>query len=167
MAYETVTGYCWPQSVVGGERVALHVSSSGARPFDVEVAHIGAVRTVVYSEVGVPAGDHPTPADAPERGCGWPAASEVAVEPDWPSGYYEVILTTDVDGRARRSHAFFVLRPNLATTTARILLALAPTPGTPTTTSADATSTPAPPRSRCSARWRPATCTSRRVPASV
>ncbi|HYN35141.1 MAG TPA: N,N-dimethylformamidase beta subunit family domain-containing protein [Ilumatobacteraceae bacterium] len=124
MAYETVTGYCWPQSVAGGERVALHVSSSGARPFDVEVAHIGATRTVVYSEADIPAGDHPTPLDAPERGCAWPAASEVAVEPEWPSGYYEVILTIDADGKARRTRAFFVVRPDLDTTTARILLAL-------------------------------------------
>ena len=124
MAYETVTGYCWPQSVAGGERVALHVSSSGVRPVDVEVAHIGATRTVVYSEAGIPAGDHPTPLDAPERGCGWPAASEVAVEPEWPSGYYEVVLTIDVDGTARRTHAFFVVRPDLESTTARMLLAL-------------------------------------------
>ncbi len=78
----------------------------------------------MYSEAGIPAGDHPTPLDAPERGCGWPAASDVAVEPDWPSGYYEVILTIDVDGKARRTHAFFVVRPDLATTTARMLLAL-------------------------------------------
>ena len=56
MAYETVTGYCWPQSVAGGERVALHLASSGVRPVDVEVAHIGATRTVVYSEAGIPVG---------------------------------------------------------------------------------------------------------------
>ena len=124
MAYETVTGYCWPQSVAGGERVALHVSSAGARPFHVEVAHIGATRTVVYSEADIPVGDHPTPLDAPESGCAWPAASDVAVEPEWPSGYYEVLLSIDVDGKRRESRAFFVVRPDLATTTASMLWAI-------------------------------------------
>ncbi len=168
MAYETVTGYCWPQSVAGGERVALHLSSSGVRPVDVEVAHIGATRTVVYSEAGIPAGDHPTPLDAPERGCGWPAASEVAVEPDWPSGYYEVILTIDVDGTARRySRASSSCAPISNRRPLEYSWHCRRTRGTPTTTSAAATSTPAPPPCRCSARWRPAISTSRPAPASV
>ena len=85
---------------------------------------IGAVRTVVYSEAGVPAGDHPTPADAPERGCGWPAASEVAVEPDWPSGYYEVMLTIDVDGKAPAQPRLLRRPPEPGNDQARILLAL-------------------------------------------
>ena len=120
MAYETVNGYCWPQSVGGGERVALHLSSSGARPVSVEVARLGWTREVVFAEGGVPAGDHPTPTDAPEKGCDWPVASDIAVERSWRSGYYEVLLTIDVDGLQRTSRAFFVVRPDLATTTARI-----------------------------------------------
>ena len=32
MAFETVTGYCWPQSVAAGEQVGLHLSSAGGRP---------------------------------------------------------------------------------------------------------------------------------------
>ena len=31
MAFETVTGYCWPHSVQGGDTVGLHLSSSGGR----------------------------------------------------------------------------------------------------------------------------------------
>jgi hypothetical protein len=124
MAFETVTGYCWPQSVRAGDRVALHVSSAGGRPVAVEVAAISDRREVVYAEDGVPAGDHPTPLDAPERGCGWPVAMEVPVDPSWRSGFYEVVLSIDVDGTTRRSHAFFVVRPDPATTTARILMAL-------------------------------------------
>ena len=77
MAYETVNGYCWPQSVAPGERVALHLSSSGGRPVSVELARVGATRDVVFSEGGVPAGDHPTPTDAPEQGCGWPVTAEI------------------------------------------------------------------------------------------
>ena len=47
MAREVVTGYCWPQSVVGGDQVGLRMSSSAARPVRVEVARIGAEREVV------------------------------------------------------------------------------------------------------------------------
>jgi hypothetical protein len=123
MAFETVEGYCWPQSVAAGERVALHLSSAGSRPVSVEVARVGADRDVVHAEAGVPAGDHPTPAGAAQHGCGWPVAAEVTIGGSWRSGYYEVTLEIDVDGKRRRSHAFFVVRPS-STSTGRVLLAL-------------------------------------------
>jgi hypothetical protein len=125
MARETVTGYCWPQSVEPGGSVALHLSSSGARPVRVEVARIGTDRTVVFTDPDVAAGDHATPNDASTDGCGWPAALTIAVEPAWSSGYYEVVLEIDVDGKRRRDHAFFVVRPKVGAPTAPILLVLA------------------------------------------
>jgi hypothetical protein len=79
---------------------------------------------VVHAESGVPAGDHPTPNRAAQTGCGWPVAAEVAVGDGWRSGYYEVLLEIDVDGRRRRSHAFFVVRPSIGQPSARALLAL-------------------------------------------
>lgn len=124
MAFETVTGYCWPQSAAAGETVGLHLSSAGGRPVHVEVARIGAERTVVHDEV-VDAGDHPLPADAWRDGCDWPVATSFAVDPSWRSGFYEVTLDIDVDGRRRRSHAFVVVRPPTGAPTARILVALA------------------------------------------
>ena len=124
MAFETVTGYCWPQSVAPGGRVALHLSSAGARPVDVEVARVGGTRDVVHTESAVPAGDHPTPNGAAQTGCSWPGAAELVVGDDWRSGYYEVVLQIDVDGKRRRSHAFFVVRPPAGRPTARVLLAL-------------------------------------------
>src|SRR5690242_19969886 len=48
MGREVVTGYCWPQSVRGGEQVGLHMSSSGGRSVRVEVARVGARREVVF-----------------------------------------------------------------------------------------------------------------------
>ena len=123
MAYETVTGYCWPQSAGAGDSVALHVSSAGARDVQVEVARVGLHRDVVFSGT-VPAGDHPVPAKAYELGCDWPAATSLTVGDDWRSGYYEVTLTIDVDGKQRRDHAFFVVRPS-ATNASTILLQLA------------------------------------------
>ena len=123
MAFETVSGYCWPQSIAPGGAVALHLSSAGARDVHVEIARVGLHREVVWSDV-VPAGDHPTPLDACSHGCGWPAAATVTAQDGWRSGYYEVVLTIDVNGKPRRDHAFFVLRPP-ADSPNRILLQLA------------------------------------------
>ena len=124
MAYETVTGYCWPQSVVGGDTVALHLSSPRGRPVAVEVARVGVTRSIVFADGAVPAEYHDAPLDAATNGCNWPAALVLDVERDWRSGYYEVVLDVDVDGKTRRSHAFFVVRPPAGTPTAPVLLAL-------------------------------------------
>jgi hypothetical protein len=123
MPRETVNGYCWPQSVAAGEPVALHLSASGSRPVTVEVARVGARRTVVLSRSGVEAGDHPTPTDAASKGCRWPVALTIPTDPAWRSGYYEVTLEITVGTKVRREHAFFVVRPAVAT--APILLVLA------------------------------------------
>ena len=125
MAYDTVTGYCWPQSAEAGQTVALHLSSAGGRPVRVEVARVGLRREVVLVEDAVTVGDHPTPLDAAQLGCDWPAAMEIAVHDSWRSGYYEVLLEIDVDGKRRHEHAFFVVRPKVGAPTAPILLALA------------------------------------------
>jgi hypothetical protein len=124
MAWESVTGYCWPQSAEAGQVVALHLSSAGGRPVRVEVARCGARRDVVFHDDAVPADDHPTPIDAAQHGCGWPAALTLTVDPAWRSGYYEVVLEIDVDGKVRRDHAFFVVRPAVGSPTASILLPL-------------------------------------------
>lgn len=124
MAFETVDGYCWPQSVAGGEAVALHLSSPRGLPVAIEVARVGAVRTVVFTDDAVPADFHETPSDASSRGCGWPAALTIDVDPEWRSGYYEVVLSVEVDGKARTNRAFFVVRPTPGQPTASALLAL-------------------------------------------
>ncbi|MBA2624849.1 MAG: hypothetical protein H0U89_04515 [Acidimicrobiia bacterium] len=124
MPRETVTGYCWPQSVEAGGRVGLHLSSSGGRPVAVEVARIGRKRTVVLAPPAVEAGEHATPVDASSRGCGWPEALTIEVDPAWRSGYYEVVLEIDVGGKARRDHAFFVVRPPVGAPSAPRLLVL-------------------------------------------
>lgn len=124
MAFETITGYCWPQSAEGGGRVGLHLSSAGGRPVSVEVARVGLRREVVFADDAVPADFHATPNGAARDGCGWPVALELAIDPTWRSGYYEVALEIDVDGKRRRSHAFFVVRPTVGAPTAPILLAL-------------------------------------------
>jgi hypothetical protein len=123
MSFHTVSGYCWPQSIAPNGSVSLHLSSAGSRPVSVEIARVGGRRDVVFSGV-VEAGDHATPPHANAAGCGWPAAAIITADPSWRSGYYEVVLTIDVDGRQRRDHAFFVLRAP-ADSTNTILLQLA------------------------------------------
>ena len=122
MDRDVVTGYCWPQSVSPSEQVGLHLSSSAGRPVRVEVARVGARREVVFTSDSVVAEEHETPKDASSKGCDWPIALTLDVDPAWRSGYYEVVLEIDVGDKVRRDYAFFVVRP---TSGARIVLALA------------------------------------------
>ena len=121
--FETVTGYCWPQSIEPGGTVTLHASSARSLPVSIEVARVGARREVVHAERDVPVGAHATPPDASERGCGWPGAAEIRIGPEWRSGYYEVRMDIDVDGKRRTGYAFFVVRPAVGAQSS-ILLAL-------------------------------------------
>jgi N,N-dimethylformamidase beta subunit-like, C-terminal len=122
MRREVVAGYCWPQSVGSGGQVGLHISSSTGRPVRVEVARVGARREVVFSRDGIEPGEHETPNDAAARGCGWPVALTIDIDPAWTSGYYEVAMEIIVGEKVRREHAFFVVRPPAGT---RIVVALA------------------------------------------
>src|SRR6476661_2604173 len=122
MAREVVTGYCWPQSAGAGEQVGLHMSSSGGGAVRVEVARIGAQREVVLSADAVEADEHETPRDASSKGCHWPRALTIDVDPAWRSGYYEVVMEIEVGEKVRRDFAFFVVRPRAGT---GIVLALA------------------------------------------
>jgi len=121
MARDVVTGYCWPQSVVSGDRVGLHLSSSGGRPVRVEIARVGGQRDVVFRSDAVAADEQVTPADAAAAGCDWPVALSLDVDPTWRSGYYEVVLEIDAGDKVRRDFAFFVVRPSAGT---RIVVAL-------------------------------------------
>ena len=121
MAREVVTGYCWPQSVVSGDRVGLHLSSSGGRPVRVEIARVGGQRDVVFRSDAVAADEQVTPADAAAAGCDWPVALSLDVDPTWRSGYYEVVLEIDAGDKVRRDFAYFVVRPSAGT---RIVVAL-------------------------------------------
>ena len=99
-------GYCWPQSALPGEEIALHVSSTG--PFGVEVAREGGDRVSVWGADAVAGSEHPIPATASAEGCGWPATLTIPVGEDWRSGYYAVTLSSGEE----RADAFFVVRPH-------------------------------------------------------
>jgi hypothetical protein len=98
-------GYAWPQSLLPGGDVALHVSSSG--PFGVEVAREGGKREVVWQSDAVAGTVHPIPATASADGCDWPTTLSIRVDPGWRSGFYTVRMTADDE----EAHAFFAVRP--------------------------------------------------------
>jgi hypothetical protein len=98
-------GYAWPQSVLPGEGVALHVSSTN--PFGVEVARQGSERDVVWQADAVTGSERPIPATASADGCRWPTALTIPVGDEWRSGYYSVTLSSGEE----RADAFFVVRP--------------------------------------------------------
>jgi len=96
--------YCWPRSVVPGDRVGLHISSD-APTVSVTVTHDGIEPADVWRADEIAASAHPTPDDASANGCGWPAAVEIPVG-DWRSGYYAVTATAG----GERADAFVVVR---------------------------------------------------------
>lgn len=89
-----------------GETFGL-CASGDQGPVSVEIARVGAGRQVVLRREGVAVGDHPTPPDAISNGCNWPAAAQIAVGDDWPSGYYDIAVT---DAAGETTHHFICVR---------------------------------------------------------
>lgn len=100
-----IAAYAWPQSLVAGESVGLHVSADTGT-VDIEIVRQGAVDETVWLRRGVAVGNHPTPADASVNGCGWPVTVTAETGAAWRSGFYLVRLRSG-DAVA---HAFFVVR---------------------------------------------------------
>ena len=107
-------------SVRPGERFTLHASAS-AGPCDLEIARVGAGRDVVMRRNGLAIDEHEAPANADRDGCGWPAALEIEAG-DWPSGYYDILLT---DQAGDEAHHFVVVKPPLGGVRARSAFVLA------------------------------------------
>ena len=103
-----------------GETVTLFASSPTPN-CRLQIARVGAARTVVF-EADVRVGDHPTPAEADRNGCGWPAAATMTIGEDWPSGYYDVILT-EASGEA--AHHFVCVKAPAGRPGSRMALVLA------------------------------------------
>ena len=148
MAFETVTGYCWPQSVDGGEhgRAAPVVRRAAARCRS-RWPGSAAERTVVFADDAVPADDHATPRDAAQRRA---AAGRPAARARRRPGVALGLLRGRPRDRRRRQappQPRLLRRParRSARRPRRSCWRWPPTPGTPTTTSAAATSTPAAP----------------------
>ncbi len=111
--------YAWPQSAVAGEQVGIHAAGPPGTA-QVEVARVGAERQVV-STAEIELVSHEVPDDVVTAGCGWPAATHVEVDPAWPSGYYEVVVRTDV-GAWHEAVGYFVVRATTADPTRPLLV---------------------------------------------
>lgn len=105
-----VEGYTDRQSYLPGEEVRFHCSAR-VKSYSVEITHVGLSRELVWRREGIVGQEHPTPADAYAKGCGWPVAFSLQVPEYWRSGFYEVLLRGDgVQGPEAVGHAFFVVR---------------------------------------------------------
>lgn len=100
-----IAAYAWPQSVVPGESVDLHISSDRSE-VEVEVVRQGMEDTRVWQRSSVPVTSHPVPDDASVHGCRWPWTVEVTCDPSWESGFYLVRVRAGDE----IAHAFFVVR---------------------------------------------------------
>lgn len=117
-----IEGYASEVSVLPGARLDLHVSTSPAARYRVEVYRIGwyagaGARLVACSPScrgDEPGSPQPVPAFDPSTGyldAGWPVTDSLTVSGDWTSGYYlaELVLTTGADS-GRGSWVPFVVR---------------------------------------------------------
>ncbi len=118
-----VLGYANQVSVVAGDEISFHVSSSGAA-FDMVVERVGAERTKVLEKSQIACATHPIPDRASSDGCNWPAALTITVPPDWTSGYYEATLKLTEDDKSTHGKLFFVVRSSEPGKNTKILLEL-------------------------------------------
>ena len=101
-----ISGYCWPQSVLANERVTLFCHTNATR-FSVTIVRQGSDDRQVFQEPDVRGRQQEMTANLAAEGCEWQPSLEFRVDPDWPSGFYLVQLSTP-DGVS--AEAFFVVR---------------------------------------------------------
>ena len=101
----------------------MHVSTSAAK-YSAAIRRVGAEPKLVWSEQGLPGPQHPTPADASLRGCGWPVAVRVPVAANWKSGVYSLELCGEGPAAAAKTETFFIVRAAEPGQRARILFQL-------------------------------------------
>ena len=117
-----VEGYADRQSYGSGDVVEIRASSR-APSVTAVVTRVGRERVEVWRGEGLSIGEQPYPDDAYASGCGWPVAFTIAVDPTWPSGFYEVGLHAEGEsGETATSQAFFVVRPAPGSTADGVLV---------------------------------------------
>jgi PKD domain len=117
----SIEGYTSQTSLLPGETLRLHVSTSPAARYRVEVYRVGwyggaggrlvgCVPSCNADETGAPQ-PHPGPDGNGETVAGWPVTDQFAIPPDAVSGYYvaNLLLTSGPD-RGEASTVFFVVR---------------------------------------------------------
>ena len=93
-------------SLFPGESFDLHASADRG-PCRLELARVGGERQTVLVREGVVVDAHPPPSSADRDGCRWPPVARVEVGADWPSGYYDLVLT---DAAGESAHHFICVK---------------------------------------------------------
>ena len=112
-----IAAYCWPQSALPGEVVALAISADTGS-CNIELVRVGATETTVAQFRGVNVDVQPTPETAFETGCSWEKTLDIEIEPFWKSGFYLVRVLTDAGETAE---AFFVVKASEPASTLLVL----------------------------------------------
>ena len=100
--------YCWPQSAVPGESVAVFFGPNPSR-VSITITREGRESIEVLTTNDVDSPGQSLPADVSKEGLDWASCFEFKIGQDWASGFYLVSVTDD-EGRV--SEAFFVVRSN-------------------------------------------------------
>ena len=98
--------YCWPQSAVQGESVAVFFGPNPSR-VSITITREGRESTEVLTTSDVDSPGQSLPADVSKEGLDWASCFKFEVSQDWTSGFYLVSVTDDA---GRVSEAFFVVR---------------------------------------------------------
>jgi len=109
-----VEGFCSHTSIRAGETLKLFVSTDPAAAFTLDVYRMGhyqgkggrLMKRLGPLESGTM--DEPPIGEQRVRNCQWPAAAEIRIPDDWPSGVYVGKLTTTREGW--QSYVIFIVR---------------------------------------------------------
>jgi hypothetical protein len=116
--------YCDRPCYSPGDTVQFHVSTTAAT-WSLEIALDAPGGQDVFSRAGLPGRRCDTPADASVSGCGWPAAFELEIPADWPSGGYRVTCRIETAMGPKQNHQLFLLRSARPGRPERLLLVAA------------------------------------------
>ena len=120
-AADEIWCYCERPCYSPGDMLRLQVSTT-AKTFSFEITRDGLEPAPMLERAGLRGTQHETPADASVNGCAWPAAFELEIPRDWPSGGYRVTCRIDgADGPVEQDF-LFLLRSNRRGRRQRLLL---------------------------------------------
>ena len=89
--------YCWPQSAVQGESVAVFFGPNPSR-VSITITREGQESTEVLTTSDIDSPGQSLPADVSKEGLDWASCFKFEVSQDWTSGFYLVSVTDD-EGR--------------------------------------------------------------------
>ena len=117
-----VYGYSSQTSVVAGEDIGLHLSSSQPK-VSIAIDRIGKEKQRVWQQEDVATSPQAIPDRASSDGCKWPETLRVKTQ-DWATGYYVATLTAATDNKPVTASLFFIVRAAQPGQKSKVLLQL-------------------------------------------